>query len=235
MGNHVSGTIKPLEWVSDPDNDGSDWFHRAWSGECYYEVGQDHNGWWWQEYNVSIDPAKYGYSSLEAAKSAAQADYEARVLGQIEPDTEAQPVVSCEAKQVNYIKIASEGFEIWKAKSHNKKWFRRIDGTPIPNDLIVCIAGAFAAHQLTESDPQAALSDTDAPQAAPSSEAGELLPCPFCGGTNLYNATPSNAADCGVIACRSCGAEGPDAGSVYAIAWNRRALTAARADGYHND
>lgn len=52
-----------------------------------------------------------------------------------------------------------------------------------------------------------------------------LKPCPFCGGDNLYNAHPANAADCGVIACRTCGAEGPDAGPPreHIAAWNRRA------------
>lgn len=51
-----------------------------------------------------------------------------------------------------------------------------------------------------------------------------LKPCPFCGGDNLYNAHPANAADCGVIACRTCGAEGPDAGPPreFIAAWNRR-------------
>lgn len=53
----------------------------------------------------------------------------------------------------------------------------------------------------------------------------DLLPCPFCGTANLYNAHPSNAADCGVIACRHCGCEGPDAGGEdgHIAAWNIRA------------
>lgn len=33
------------------------------------------------------------------------------------------------------IAIAQRGFEKWRAKEHNKKWFRKIDGTPIPNDV----------------------------------------------------------------------------------------------------
>jgi hypothetical protein len=40
--------------------------------------------------------------------------------------------------------IAQKGFDAWKAKEHNAKWFRRIDGTPIPNDLLSNIAEAFA-------------------------------------------------------------------------------------------
>ena len=39
--------------------------------------------------------------------------------------------------------IAKHGLDIWKGKEHNAKWWRRIDGTPIPNDLIVCIAEEF--------------------------------------------------------------------------------------------
>jgi hypothetical protein len=41
------------------------------------------------------------------------------------------------------ITIAQRGFAVWAAKPHNAKWFKRIDGTPIPNDLCVCIADAF--------------------------------------------------------------------------------------------
>ncbi|CAN7302559.1 hypothetical protein LJR231_001544 [Phyllobacterium sp. LjRoot231] len=44
------------------------------------------------------------------------------------------------------ISIAQQGYTTWAAKPHNAKWVRKIDGTPIPNDLVVCIAMAFAAH-----------------------------------------------------------------------------------------
>ena len=39
--------------------------------------------------------------------------------------------------------LAEEGFEAWASKEHNRKWVRRIDGTPIRNDLTVNIATAF--------------------------------------------------------------------------------------------
>jgi len=39
--------------------------------------------------------------------------------------------------------IARRGFEHWAAKPHNRRWFTKIDGTPIPNDLPVCIADEF--------------------------------------------------------------------------------------------
>jgi hypothetical protein len=36
--------------------------------------------------------------------------------------------------------VCERGFKAWAAKEHNHKWFKRIDGTPIPNDLMVNIA-----------------------------------------------------------------------------------------------
>lgn len=42
------------------------------------------------------------------------------------------------------LKVCDIGFTNWKLKEHNKKWFKRIDGTPIPNDLLCCIAEAFS-------------------------------------------------------------------------------------------
>jgi hypothetical protein len=39
--------------------------------------------------------------------------------------------------------IVQEGFRIWREKPHNAKWWSRIDGTPIPNDLSVNIAEAI--------------------------------------------------------------------------------------------
>lgn len=51
---------------------------------------------------------------------------------------------------MNYLAIAQAGFDAWAEKPHNKKWFKRIDGTPIPNDLVVCIAQAFHDAALPE-------------------------------------------------------------------------------------
>jgi len=44
---------------------------------------------------------------------------------------------------MNPIEIAERGYAEWAAKPHNAKWVQRIEGTPIPNDLKVCIAMAF--------------------------------------------------------------------------------------------
>lgn len=49
-----------------------------------------------------------------------------------------------DAETEGWIEIAQRGFENWKAKPHNARWFRKIDGTPIPNDLTICIGEAFA-------------------------------------------------------------------------------------------
>ena len=56
---------------------------------------------------------------------------------------------------MNFIAIALAGFEAWAAKPHNAKWFRRIEGTPIPNDLPVCIAQAFSDALAARSAPEA--------------------------------------------------------------------------------
>jgi hypothetical protein len=48
--------------------------------------------------------------------------------------------------------LAQEGLARWKDKEHNAKWWRRIDGTPIPNDLLVNIAEVFAQSQAGEAE-----------------------------------------------------------------------------------
>lgn len=41
--------------------------------------------------------------------------------------------------------IVDAGWNNWASKDHNGKWVRKIDGTPIQNDLKVNIAEAVAA------------------------------------------------------------------------------------------
>ncbi len=36
-------------------------------------------------------------------------------------------------------KAVDDGYREWARKPHNEKWVRKIDGTPIPNDVVVCI------------------------------------------------------------------------------------------------
>lgn len=42
------------------------------------------------------------------------------------------------------------GFATWASKPHNRKWAARLDGTPIPNDLLVCIATEFVRRTAAE-------------------------------------------------------------------------------------
>lgn len=58
-------------------------------------------------------------------------------------------------ENLDWIAIAQRGFEAWKAKPHNARWFRKIDGTPIPNDLTICIGQAFADELARRSPPPA--------------------------------------------------------------------------------
>jgi hypothetical protein len=51
---------------------------------------------------------------------------------------------------VKALEMAERGFEAWASKSHNKKWFRLIDGTPIKNDLCVNIAEAIVRSDNSE-------------------------------------------------------------------------------------
>lgn len=43
---------------------------------------------------------------------------------------------------VRALQLAERGYARWAEKPHNRKWARRIDGTPIRNDLLVNIANA---------------------------------------------------------------------------------------------
>lgn len=48
--------------------------------------------------------------------------------------------------------LCNLGFNNWKNKEHNKKWFKLIDGTPIPNDLLVNIALALVENTVLEDE-----------------------------------------------------------------------------------
>lgn len=72
------------------------------------------------------------------------------------------------------ITIAQRGFDVWKDKEHNAKWFRKIDGTPIPNDLVVCIAMEFVEALKEAQEPAASFNEL----AAPYNSAGPILTTP---------------------------------------------------------
>ena len=64
-----------------------------------------------------------------------------------QPQSSKGPVGFMEAMDV-----VEAGFNTWKGKAHNAKWWRHIDGTPIPNDLMVNIAEAICHSTLTRPD-----------------------------------------------------------------------------------
>jgi hypothetical protein len=41
---------------------------------------------------------------------------------------------------IEAMEALERGLAEWRSKPHNKRWWRLIDGTPIPNDLLVCMA-----------------------------------------------------------------------------------------------
>lgn len=45
---------------------------------------------------------------------------------------------------IEALRLCDAGLAEWKSKPHNARWWKRIDGTPIPNDLLVCIAQVIA-------------------------------------------------------------------------------------------
>lgn len=48
-----------------------------------------------------------------------------------------------ELSWVSILEHAKEGMEEWASKPANRKWWRRIDGTPTPNDLMICVSKAI--------------------------------------------------------------------------------------------
>lgn len=50
------------------------------------------------------------------------------------------------------LNAARVGMATWAAKDHNRKWWKRIDGTPIPNDLCVNFADAIIAYLASGKD-----------------------------------------------------------------------------------
>lgn len=89
--------VKPLVWERDPEELGEDWFWRAEAGPFVYEVGEEETGvCWWQEDAVTGISICRADGDIEAAKSAAQADYEARIMAALD----VQPITVQEAAKV---------------------------------------------------------------------------------------------------------------------------------------
>lgn len=98
--------VKRLVWERDPEKLGEDWFWRAVAGPFVYEVGEEETGLcWWQEDAVTGISACRADGDIEAAKAAAQADYEARIMAAMD----VQPVtVHDAARDVAYDAFMAE-------------------------------------------------------------------------------------------------------------------------------
>lgn len=90
----------------------------------------------WRRYEPAIW-LECPHCSRDARRTDAWANWSAVFLAVA---TVVAQIVGANMNFVRAMAIVEEGFEAWAAKEHNRKWLRRIDGTPIRNDLSVCIA-----------------------------------------------------------------------------------------------
>lgn len=88
----------------------------------------------WQQYHDESDPMPEAWDNPPTKITPLYAA----------PQPAERPAVCGYAQALS---ICKRGLEDWKSKSHNKRWWKMIDGTPIPNDLLSCIAESFAAEQ----------------------------------------------------------------------------------------
>ncbi len=90
------------------------------------------------------DATLHKFGDMIAALSAALSEARGKV-------GEAEAAMHAALQRVGYLTRSRLGFvealdackrglELWRQYPHNAKWWERIDGTPIPNDLLVCIA-----------------------------------------------------------------------------------------------
>ena len=82
----------------------------------------------------------------EARGKAAEAERE-RDEANLAFQASMQRTAYLEKTRLNFVEAleaCKRGLETWSSKPHNAKWWRRIDGTPIPNDLLVNIAEIIA-------------------------------------------------------------------------------------------
>ena len=68
-------------------------------------------------------------------------------IGYISREEHAALIRGAEARGMERAaKLVPTGYTFWAQKPHNAKWARKIDGTPIPNDLPVCIQEIIRAE-----------------------------------------------------------------------------------------
>ena len=103
--------VKPLVWVDFHDRGAK---AHAWN-EANYMIQKWSDGRWeisasYPGYSTSIYGTDRFYPTIEAAKAAAQADYDARILAAIQPDPEAHQAALAKAWQP--IETAPRGVEV---------------------------------------------------------------------------------------------------------------------------
>lgn len=99
-----AGKVKALMWVADPYNEGDYQFWRARAGDYLYEVGCNLT-YWWQEDGAANLCATEGFADADAAKAAAQADYEARILSALQPGDGWQGIESAPKDGTEFLGI----------------------------------------------------------------------------------------------------------------------------------
>lgn len=66
----------------------------------------------------------------------------------VEYDDHARIIAEKDAacSRINIERAILRGWEDWASRPHNLKWLGRVDGTPIPNDIRVCILNSLMRH-----------------------------------------------------------------------------------------
>lgn len=100
------------------------------------------------------------------------------------PQTPGKPLTF-----MDVMDIVHSGYDTWKNKPYNAKWFKRIDDTPIPNDLLVNVAEAIC-HALTAPPTRSSEGTVDALKEA------ERFMAYFSGETDGVFAGPGTPTKC---------------------------------------
>ena len=93
---------------------------------------------------------------------------------------------------VEALDACQRGLALWRDKPHNFKWWNRIDGTPIPNDLLVCIA-EILQHTANADRVQR---DAVLAELAQVKAENEKLRAPFVAGVDFGRQPSRNAWGC---------------------------------------
>jgi hypothetical protein len=99
---------------------------------------------------AKIDMLALGARAVDTDKQTFRLEVTCKLLKNAGPVTKEHPLASVDQTSISALKnfftvekIARRGYRTWSEKPHNAKWNKLLDGTPIVNDLIVCIARAI--------------------------------------------------------------------------------------------